>query len=200
MILKYFRKLYDWVVSKADSKYARSFLFGLSFAEASFFPIPPDVLQITMCVSKPKKSFQYALIASLGSLFGAIFGYFLGIKMWEIISPYFFKYVPSFTYENFVKVSKLYNENGFWAVFAAAFTPIPYKVFTISAGVFKLNFFLFMLASTAGRCLRFFSVSALFYKFGAPIRDFIERRFNILSIIFMILLIGGFYIIKILIK
>ena len=136
----------------------------------------------------------------MGSLFGAVFGYFLGVKLWEFISPYFFKYVPAFTYENFIKVSKLYNENGFWAVFTAAFTPIPYKVFTVSAGVFKINFFLFMLASTIGRCLRFFAVSTLFYKFGAPIKDFIEKKFNILSIIFLILLLGGFYIIKFLLK
>ncbi len=200
MIFKYFRKLYDWVISKADSKYARSFLFGLAFAEASFFPIPPDVLQITMCVSKPKKSFQYALIAAFGSILGAVFGYFLGLKLWELISPYFFQYVPSFTHENFMKVSKLYNENGFVAVFTAAFTPIPYKVFTISAGVFKINFFLFLLASAIGRSMRFFAVSALFYKFGASIRDFIEKRFNMLSILFIILLVGGFYIIKYILK
>ena len=199
-MIGWLRKLYDWVVGWGESPYSKTALFLLAFAEASFFPIPPDVLLITLGVAKPRKSFYFASIATLGSLFGAMFGYFIGWQLWQWVSSFFFKWIPMFNYDQFLYVKNLYQANAFWAIFTAAFTPIPYKVFTITAGVFQINFPLFLIASSLGRAGRFFAVSALFWKFGAPIKAWIDRYFNVATIAFMILLVGGFLVVNYLLK
>jgi len=190
------RKLYDWVLSWAHKKHSSTALFILAFAESSFFPIPPDVLQISLSVSRPKKSFFYALISSIGSVLGGIFGYFIGLKLWGFLKDFFFTYIPGFTPEIFNVIQTKYELYNFWIVFAAGFTPIPYKIITISAGLFGISFLMFIVASTLSRSARFFIVASLIYFFGPKIKEFIDKYFNLLTVIFIILLIGGFMILK----
>jgi membrane protein YqaA with SNARE-associated domain len=194
------KKLYDWVLHWADTPYGPLALFLLAFAESSFFPVPPDPLLIALCLGAIKKSWRFAFYTAVASVIGGVVGYFVGFGIWEIVDSLFFKYVPGFTESLFQRVMTNYSEYGFWYVFLAGFTPIPYKVFTIASGVFKLNFFLFLLASTISRSLRFFAVAALFRKFGPGIKIFIDKYFNLLAILFLMLLVGGFLIIKFIIK
>jgi membrane protein YqaA with SNARE-associated domain len=188
------RRMYDWVLSWANKKYSTHALFGLAFAESSFFPIPPDVLQISLSVSKPKKSFFYALISSLGSVLGGIFGYIIGFFLFDSIGRII---IDALGYHSqFDAVGNLYTSYAFLAVLTSAFTPIPYKVFTIAAGFWSIGLMPLILGSAIGRSARFFMVAALFYFFGPKIKDFIDKYFNILTIVFMLLLIGGFAAIK----
>ena len=190
------KKSYDWVLSWAHKKYSSAALFVLAFAESSFFPIPPDVLQIALSVSRPKKSFYYALISSVGSILGGIFGYFIGLKLWGLLKDFFFSYIPGFTPAVFDMIQTKYELYNFWIVFTAGFTPIPYKIITISAGLFGISFLMFIIASTISRSARFFIVASLIYFFGPKIKEFIDKYFNLLTTIFLILLIGGFIILK----
>lgn len=188
------RKLYDWVLHWAETPYGSLALIILAFAESSFFPVPPDVLLIALAISIPKKSFFYAFETTVASVIGGIFGYYIGMALmdligWKIIDFYNARAL-------FTELFKTFNEYNFWAVLIAAITPIPYKVFTISAGAANANFGIFMLASILGRSIRFFAVGTLIYLFGERIRNFIDKYFNLLSILFMILLIGGFILIK----
>ena len=201
--MNWLRYLYDWVLKWSNSKYGPFMLGLMAFAEASFFPIPPDVLLIPLALGLRAKAFRLALICSLGSIFGAILGYAIGSFLWweEIgqfswLARLFFDLIPGFTPEIFYSIQAKYEVWNFWVVFTAGFTPIPFKVITISAGAFDINFILFVLASTLSRSARFFLLSALIWKFGEPMRDFIDKYFNLLAIIFMILLIGSFVLIK----
>ncbi|MFH1227525.1 MAG: VTT domain-containing protein [Planctomycetota bacterium] len=196
------KSLYNWVLTWAQSPFGAWALFILAFAESSFFPIPPDVLLIALGISIPVKSFRYALICSIGSVLGGMFGYLIGWQFWQWMGEFFFNNLGSvgFTRANFDLVQKLYSDNAFLAVFTAAFTPIPYKVFTIAAGVFNIDFGIFVLASAIGRPLRFFMVAAIVYFGGAPAKRFIERYFNLLTSIFVILIILGFIVIKFLVR
>ncbi|HEX5500773.1 MAG TPA: hypothetical protein VFX03_16170, partial [Thermomicrobiales bacterium] len=152
----------------------------ISFAESSFFPIPPDVLQIALSVSKPRRSFFYAAVSAAASVLGGIAGWYIGYALWSSMGEYFFEYVPGFSHENFDMVSRLYGENAFLAILAAAFTPIPYKVFTIGAGVFHEAAPLrtLVLASVLGRSGRFFLVAACTYFFGARAKAILEKHFE----------------------
>jgi membrane protein YqaA with SNARE-associated domain len=201
--MKYLRQLYDWMLHWAETPYGPIALFILAFAEASFFPIPPDALLIALVLGARKKAFQFALNSTIASVLGAIFGYSIGHFAWwngdaqfSNFALFFFNNIPGFTENLFFKVKELYDEWNFWIIFTAGFTPIPYKVFTISAGAFKINFFLFILASIISRAGRFFIVAGLIWKFGDQIKDFIDKYFNILAIVFTVLLIGGFVAIK----
>lgn len=191
-----FRRLYDWVLHWADTPYGAPALFLLAFAESSFFPLPPDVLLIALCVARPSGAWRYAAVCSVGSVLGGMFGYFLGWGCWSFLSEYFFHYVPGFTPELFSRVQTLYAAHDFWIVFAAGFTPIPYKVITVAAGVFLINFPVFIVASLVGRSARFFLVSGLIFRYGASIRSFIDRYFNLLSLVFLALLLAGFVVVK----
>jgi membrane protein YqaA with SNARE-associated domain len=188
------RRLYDWVLHWAETPYGIWALFILAFAESSFFPIPPDVLLIALAISIPARAFKFALICTLGSLIGGVVGYGIGIYGYEAIGkPIVEFYHGQQLMEN---IRQKYDIYGFWGVLVAAVTPIPYKIFTISSGVFRFNFMEFLFASVVGRSLRFFAVSALIWKFGAPIKDFIDKYFNVLATVFVILLVAGFIIIK----
>jgi len=188
------RKLYDYVLSWAHKKYSSAALFILAFSESSFFPIPPDVLQIALSVSKPKKSFFYALIASLGSVLGGILGYFIGLFLFDTIGSFI---INSLGYQaQFDSVGNIYKSYAFLAILVSAFTPIPYKVFTIAAGFWQVGLLPLIAASIIGRSARFFIVASLIYFFGPKIKEFIDKYFNLLTIIFIILLVGGFLIIK----
>lgn len=190
------RRLYNWVLHWAETPYGGPALFLLAFAESSFFPIPPDVLLLALCISVHSRSFRFALIASIGSVLGGIAGYGIGIGLWQAVDSFFFHYIPGFTEQVFARVQQLFITYDFWAVFTAGFTPIPYKVITIGAGVFKINFAVFLLASAVSRSLRFFLVAWVIHRYGPAMRNFIETYFNILTLVFMSLLIGGFVVVK----
>ena len=189
------RKVYDWVTGWSETPYGSWMLFILAFAESSFFPIPPDVLLIALCVGKPAAAFLFASICTLGSLIGGIVGYGIGIFGFETIGqPLLNLYDPH--QEVFNKVQTLYNTWGFWGVLIAAITPIPYKVFTIASGVFGFNFLQFVIASIVGRSFRFFLVSGLIFWGGERLKTWIEKYFDWLSLGFIVVLILGFVVIK----
>lgn len=194
--MKLLRRFYDWVLSWAETPYGTAALAVLAFAEASFFPIPPDVLLIALCVGQRRKSLWFALVCAVASLFGGMAGYLIGWGAWGMVDQVFFNYVPGFTEEVFNMVKAHYDEHGFLIVFTAAFTPIPYKVITIAAGVCTINFPLFLLASVIGRSMRFFLVAGLLFIFGEKIRSFIDKWFNLLTILFFVLLAAGFAALK----
>lgn len=205
--MKFLKKLYEWVLHWAETPYGPLALFLLAFAESSFFPIPPDVLLITLVLGSITRAFRFALICSLGSILGGIFGYFIGYKFWWIspgiysdIAHFFFNYIPGFTEKVFLAIKTKYEAWNFWIVFSAGFTIIPYKVITISAGAFNINFPLFLLASAISRTARFFLVAGLFRIFGVRIKNFIDRYFELLALLFLALLIGGFVIIRLIFK
>lgn len=190
------RRLYDWVLHWADTPYAVPALFVLSFAESSFFPIPPDVLLIALCIGNVQGSFRYAFWCSLASVLGGMAGYGIGAFAWEQLRDFFYAWVPGVDERSVARVSALYEAHNFWIVFVAAFSPIPYKVITILAGVCGIHFPMFVFASAVGRSARFFLVAWLFRRFGPPIRDFIERRFALVTIAGSVLLVGGFVVVK----
>ena len=192
--MRLLRKTYDWVLHWSATKHALPALAVLSFAESSFFPIPPDVLLIAMAVAVPMKAFRYAAVCSVASVLGGMFGYFLGWQFMDLVGTPIVEFYHF--QEQFAKIGSWYEEYNAWAVGAAGFTPLPYKVFTLAAGAFEINFPVFVLASLASRSARFFIVAGLIYKFGAPIKVFIEKYFNILSIVFIVLLFAGFVLVK----
>jgi membrane protein YqaA with SNARE-associated domain len=182
------------VLSWADSRYGGVALFLIAFIESSFFPIPPDVLLMALCLGAREKAFRYALICSVGSVLGGLFGYGIGHFAFETVGkPIIDFYGAAGKYD---EVGKLYEEHGFWIVFLAGFTPIPYKVITIAGGVFKVSLGPFIVASIVGRSARFFLVAGLLRAFGEPMRAFIDRWFNLLTVVFSVLLIGGFVLLK----
>ncbi|MEG1608008.1 MAG: YqaA family protein [Mucinivorans sp.] len=188
------RHFYDWVLHWADTPWGGVALFVLAFAESSFFPIPPDVLLIALCLGAPKKAFRYAVICTVASVLGACLGYGIGLWAWSGMQDWFIPHV--FSQEGFASVGAMYEQWNFWAVFTAGFTPIPYKIFTIAAGAFGINFMMFVVASIVGRAGRFFLISFLIYKFGPSIKHFIDKYFNLLAVAFTVLLIGGFVLVK----
>ena len=190
------RRLYDWVLSWAETQYGTPALFILAFLESSFFPIPPDVLQIALSAGKPKRAFWYATVSTIGSVLGAFLGFLIGYAFWTVSQDFFFNYVPGFTEAVFEQVGELYQNNAFVAVFMAAFTPIPYKVFTVAAGVFEISLWALLFGSIIGRGGRFYLVAAIMYYFGPAVTTWIDRYFNLLTIVFTILLVGGFITIK----
>lgn len=184
------RTLYNWVLSWGDSKYGVWALFVLAFVESSFFPIPPDVLLIALAVSQPSRAFWHALVCTAGSVLGGILGWFIGYALYESVGKLI---ITALGYQTaFDAVGRMFADNAFWAIFAAAFTPIPYKVFTIGAGVWEIPLLTLILASIIGRSMRFFLVAGLLHFFGARIKIFIDKYFNILTFAAFALLVGGF--------
>jgi len=188
------RRLYSWVLHWAETPYGTWALFLLAFCESSFFPIPPDILLIALAVSIPKKSFKYAAVCTAGSLIGGCLGYLIG---WQFMASVGEKIIQLYGLTHKMQYIKdLYVQYDAWAIGIAGFTPIPYKVFTISAGAFDINFTVFIIASAVSRAARFFLVGGLIYIFGPKIQAFIDKYFNILAIAFVVLLVAGFAIIK----
>jgi membrane protein YqaA with SNARE-associated domain len=201
--MKFVRKLYDWVLHWANTKYGAIALFLLAFAESSFFPIPPDALLIALVLGARTKAFKFAANCTVGSILGALLGYAIGHFLWWTpsneftgIAGFFFTNIPSFTPEAFYKIQGMYEQYDFWIIFTAGFTPIPYKIITISSGAFNINIVMFIIASVVSRGARFFLVAFLIWKFGPQIKSFIDKYFNWLAIAFTVLLIGGFLVIK----
>ncbi len=201
--MKWLRQLYDWVLGWAESAYGTLALFILSFIESVFFPVPPDVLLIALALGKPNKAFYFAAVCSVGSVFGALVGYSLGYYAWIAsdgsftpFAHFFFNNIPGFTETLYYDIKELFDKWDFWVIFTAGFTPIPYKVFTITSGVFQMNLFMFIIASVISRSARFFLVSGLIWKYGPSIKGFIDKYFNALALAFTALIILGFVVIK----
>ncbi len=189
-----FRKLYDWTLKKASQKGATWFLSIISFAESSFFPIPPDIILIPMVLAKKSKAFFYALICTLFSVFGGIFGYLIGLLLFNSIGILLINFYHLDLHV--AQFKNYYNSYGAWIVIIAGFTPFPFKVITIASGLFQLNFIVFIVCSILSRGARFYLVSVLLYYFGEGIKILIDKYFNFLTILFLTLLIGGILIIK----
>ena len=188
------RRLYHWVLSWAESKYGTLALCILAFVESSFFPVPPDVLQISLSIARPRRSFWYALLATIFSILGGILGYFIGYFLYESIGSYIINLLGYEQY--FVQVGELFSENAFLAIFAAALTPIPYKVFTIASGVWNIGLPVLVAASALGRGSRFFLVAAFTFFLGDRVRTFVDRYLNLLSIGLFLLILTGVLAIK----
>lgn len=188
------RKLYDWVLHWAETPYGTWALFFLALCESSFFPIPPDILLIALAIAIPKNAFKYALVCSVGSVMGGCLGYLIGWKFMSLVGKEIIDFYGLGA--KFDDIRQLYTTYDAWAVGIAGFTPIPYKVFTISAGAFDINFGVFFLASFFSRSARFFLVGGLIYIFGPKIQHFIDRYFNLLAIAATALLITGFVVLK----
>ncbi|MCU0304302.1 MAG: VTT domain-containing protein [Thermoanaerobaculales bacterium] len=182
--------LFGLVDSFAASPHPGWWLFALAVAESSFFPIPPDVLLVTLGVARPELAIWYGVVTSVGSVLGGGIGYAIGLYGGRPLL-----YLV-FSAHKIRAVERLYDRYNAWATGIAGLTPIPYKLFTIAGGAFKINFKVFMLASLASRSLRFMAEGVLLYFFGEPIRDFLYRQFNWLSIAFVILLVGGFWLVS----
>ena len=206
--MSFIKKIYDWVLNlstKPNSNYSISIL---SFSEAFFFPIPPDVLLIPLCLGNRKKAWNFAILCSIFSILGGIVGYYVGKILWwnvpgieySYLANLFMEYIPGVNEGGFNNIKKLYDEWDFWIVFTAGFTPIPFKLITISAGTFNINLGMFVLASIISRSSRFFLLAFLIKVYGESIRSFIEKYFNILAMLFTFLLIGGFILIKIILS
>lgn len=192
------RRLYDWILHWAETPYAVPALAIIAFTESSFFPLPPDILLIALTLAIPANGLWYAAVCSAASVLGGILGYGIGWGFWEIVNGFFLTYV--FSEALFNQVGAYYADNAFFYIFTAAFTPIPYKVFTIAAGVWheRVSLTTLVLASVIGRSLRFFLVAGLIQAFGNPIKQFIDKYFDLCSLGFVGLLILGFIVIKLL--
>ena len=190
------RKTYDYVIHLSANKYALAWLFVISFVESSFFPIPPDIMLIPMILATPKKAWKIAGVCTLASILGAYLGYAIGLFFFQLIAEpllTFYGYLDKFN-----EFKDLYAEYGAWIVFGAGITPFPYKIITIASGVVHLNLAVFTVASILARGLRFFLIAWLLKVYGEKMRLFIEKNLGWLSILFLILLIGGFALIKLL--
>ncbi|UCD53445.1 MAG: DedA family protein [Phycisphaerales bacterium] len=192
------RRLYDWVIHFAETRHGATALFVLSFAESSFFPVPPDVLLAPLALGAPRKWFRFAAACSLASVLGGILGYLIGAFLWSAIGPWALAHLGGIglTQANFDKFQSWYDRYDFWIVFLCGFTPLPYKVCTISAGIARISFPGFLIASAVSRSARFFLIAGLMGWKGERIRPVIEKYFNWLSLAFGVLLIGGFLVIK----
>ena len=188
--------MYDWVLKWAEKPSGPIALFILAFSESVFFPVPPDILLIALSLGSIKKSFRFALYCTIGSVAGAFVGYAVGHFAW--ISPngdftgfanFFFNNIPGFSVNLFNSIKALFTQWDFWVIFTAGFTPIPYKVFTVTSGVFDIDLMMFLIASLVSRGARFFFVAFLILKFGPGIKQFIEKYFNMLAIGFTATLI-----------
>lgn len=192
--MKIIRKIYDWMGSKVGSRHADWWLIGLFFIESSFFVIPVDPLLILYCVTHVHRAFYYASLATSASVVGGIFGYFIGAMLWQTVGPFFISWIISeATFHNLVMRYKMYEH---WAVLFGAFTPIPYKAITISAGFCNLSFIPFIIFSIIGRGARFFLVAGAIRLWGAQIQYCIDRYFNYLVGAFVCLFVGSILVLK----
>ena len=189
------KRLYDWVLSWSSSRWGWLALFFMALCEASWFPLPPDILLIALCLGATKKSFRFATLCLVGSVLGAALGYTIGYFLWTTpsgeataLANLFYEYI--FSVDSFNNVGALYDRFNFWIVFTAGFTPLPFKLFTIAGGMFHINFVMFIIASIVSRGMRFFLIAWLIWRFGAPIKSFIDKYFNLLATLFAVLLIG----------
>ena len=202
--MKIFRRLYNWMLSWSESRWSLVALFLFALFEASWFPLPPDILLIALCLGATKKSFRFAAICLAGSVAGAMLGYGIGFFLWQTaageytsVAHFFFDHV--FSEQSFRNIGDMYDKYNFWIVYTAGFTPLPFSCLPYRREVFNIDFSMFMIASVVARAMRFFLIAALIWKYGAPIKTFIDKYFNLLASLFTVLLVGftllAFYII-----
>lgn len=192
-----FRSLYDWTMRQARRPNAPRALAAVSFAESSFFPIPPDVMLLPMCLAAPHRAFQYALICTIASVLGGLLGYAIGFFFIETVGKWIIDlYGLAQAWQSF---EAAYGEYGLWIILIKGLTPIPYKLVTIASGAAHFSLAVFTAASIVTRGARFFVLAALLWKFGAPIQIFIEKYLTVLGWVFLIALVGGFIVIRYLI-
>ena len=188
------RRLYDWTLSLAQSEHALWALAFVAFLESSIFPIPPDIIMIPMIIARPNRAFLIATVALIASVLGGLLGYYIGAGLFESIGQ------PILDFYGKADAATQFNEHfkawGVWAVLIAGITPFPFKVITIMSGWTGLSLGVFIISAIIARGLRFFIVAGLLWKFGTPIRDFIERRLGLMFTLFIALLLGGFYLVK----
>ena len=190
----FIHKIYDWIIRLSGNHNALMWLFIISFVESSFFPIPPDIMLIPMILATPKEAWKIAGVCTIASVIGAYLGYIIGVYFFQLIAEpllNFYGYLDKFN-----EFKNLYEEYGAWIVFGAGITPFPYKIITIASGVVHLNLVVFTIASVIARGLRFFLIAWLLKTYGAKMRIFIEKNLGWLSVLFLVLLFGGFILIK----
>lgn len=188
------RKIYDAVIHLSTNKHALGWLFAVSFIESSFFPIPPDIMLIPMILAAPARAWRIAGIATVASVLGAYLGYVIGFYFFQMIAAPlldFYGFMAKFN-----EFKDLYNEYGSLIVFGAGITPFPYKIITIASGVVHMNLIVFTVASVIARGMRFFLIAWLLKVYGERMRIFIEKNLGWLSVLFLVLLVGGFAVIK----
>jgi membrane protein YqaA with SNARE-associated domain len=190
------RTLYNETMSLAGHKNARWALASVSFAESSFFPLPPDVLLIPMVLENRRNAWQYALICTIASVLGAFLGYAIGMFFFELAGRPLIEFYGKV--EQFEHLKEMFAQNSWWIVFTAGLTPFPFKVITITSGLFGLNPLIFFAGCVISRGMRFYLVAALLWKFGTPIKIFIEKYLGWLTILFCLLLVGGYFVVKLL--
>ena len=188
------RRLYDWVLHWAETPYGAWALFLLAFAESSFFPVPPDVLLIALVLGAPRRWWRFGAICTAASVVGGVLGYSIGMFLMDTVGARIIDLYHAQAY--YSQVQAWYAQYDLWIVFGAAFTPIPYKVFTIASGAFDMNLAGFCAVSLVGRGARFFLVAGLLRLAGPKMKNFIDRYFDWLAIAFVLLLVGGFAVIR----
>jgi membrane protein YqaA with SNARE-associated domain len=192
---RWVRSLYDWTMHWADTPWSLTALFAIAVAESSVFPIPPDVLLIAIVAANTRRWLQAAVLCTAGSVIGAVIGYSIGAVLMSTLGRRIVEFYQA--QQHWDTVVGLYTGTwGIWFLAAAAFTPIPYKVATIAAGATGMSVVPFVLVSILGRGARFFLVAGLLRMFGAPIRAFIEKHFDALALLFLVLLVGGFVVLR----
>ena len=188
------RRLYDWTMNLANHRHAMWWLALVAFVEASVFPIPPDVLMIPMILARPNRAFAIAGVALVASVLGGLLGYAIGALAFDSLGQPILEAMGKG--DAIATFNTRFNDFGFWAVLTAGVTPFPFKVITIMSGWTGMPFGTFVATSILARSLRFFIVAGLLWKYGEPIRDFIEKRLGLMFILFITLLIGGFAVVK----
>ena len=192
------RRLYDWVLHWAATPHATFALFLIAFAESSFFPVPPDVLLIAIVLGRPRSAVREASVCTAGSVLGGAAGYLIGLQFFDWLGrPILDAYG---VWDSYFEVQTLYRDWDAWAVAAAGFTPLPYKLFTIAAGAFRIDFTTFMFASLLSRAARFYLVAWIIRHWGPPVRAWVERYFNLATLVFTVLLVGGFLLVRVLLR
>ena len=184
------KRLYEWTLEKAGHPKAERWLAGISFVESSFFPIPPDVMLLPMCLARPERALRYALICTIASVVGALLGYAIGYFLFETVGQAILNLYG--LGEEFDGFASAFNDQGWLIVLLAGFTPLPFKVITIAAGATAMPLHVLIFAAIIARGARFFLVAILLWKFGEPMKAFIDKYFAILTVLAGILLVGGF--------
>ena len=194
MVFKPLRRMYDWVLSWADSRFGTVALAVHSWTESFIFPIPPDPLLMALTLARPRRGMFYALVCSIASVLGGLIGYGIGVFAWDAVGA---RIIEGLGYmDQFLVFQDNFQEYTFLAILAAGFTPLPYKVFTIAAGSCSVDLATFALASAISRSARFFLVAGLIVWLGPAIKEKIDKYFNVLSVLFFVLLVAGFFAVK----
>lgn len=189
-----FKRLYDWTIGMAESPRAPQALAAVSFAESSFFPVPPDVMLVPMTMARPKKAWTYAAICTVASVLGGIVGYLIGALLYDTVGAWL---IRLYGYGDKMDAFRaLYQQHGHWIILIKGFTPIPFKLITIASGLAGYDFLMFVLLSIITRGARFFLVAGVMNRFGAPIRRFIEDNLTLVGIVTVVAIVGGFVVAK----